>query len=429
MGLLTCIFPALIDTLTLLMLCSAISERRFKPVLHRIFVAAFMIAGPGVLYLFYGFNPWLKPFGLLSWYLAVAYLYKGSTLYKVVITILHFNISVVNETVLLTILLSVRGGTIDALVQSTAAMFFLSIISRLLLLLLCLFLSRLLRRRQNQIELPIWEWLVVLLVSCYTFFELYPASIALQSGPTLLLPIRVLVLLFMNVSLVFLLDKLAGWYKIETEHVRLQEQMRYNRQSLRNASEAYQAQRRLTHDFNNRLLATLQLLEQGQSEEALTYVSSMLQGVARAETAVSTNHFIADAVLNQKYMQARSQGIDMQFIINDLSGFPLSADELVTVLANLLDNALEACSFCPADIKRSIKVKLLLDRTAATISVLNTSLPVSVSDNDIKTSKANSGEHGFGLKNIKQILQKNDFDFVMHYEKGWFQFTAIKVLL
>lgn len=36
----------------------------------------------------------------------------------------------------------------------------------------------------------------------------------------------------------------------------------------------------------------------------------------------------------------------MQFIINDLSAFPLSTDELVTALSNLLDNALEACRHC-----------------------------------------------------------------------------------
>lgn len=429
MELLQCAIPAFVDTLTLLMLCSAITERRFKPVMHWTFVAALIILGTGVFHIFLNMNPWLKPLGSMSWYLAISYLYKGSTLYKIVVTILHYNISMVAETIFLSVLITVIDGGIDAIIDSAAAMMTVLVLSRVILLIMCSLLFQFLRRQKTQIELPKWEWMAVLLVSGFTSFEIFPACIILKDGPSIFLPIRIVLLLSLNIAVVFFVGKLAEWYRIETENFRMQEQMRYNRQSLQNASEAYQVQRRLTHDFDNRLLTIAQLLQQEQSAEALSYVSTILQGMAKADTAVSTNNFIVDAVLNQKYKQAQNQGTVMQFIINDLSGFPLSTDELVTALSNLLDNALEACRLYPAEEKRIIKVKLLLEPMLATISVLNTSRPVCLSGDDIATTKANRGEHGFGLKNIKQIFKKNDFDFAISWEEGWFQYTAIKVLV
>lgn len=42
----------------------------------------------------------------------------------------------------------------------------------------------------------------------------------------------------------------------------------------------------------------------------------------------------------------------------------------------------------------------------------------------IQTTKPNASLHGFGLSNIKLILNKYHADFVMDYTDGWFQFTG-----
>lgn len=420
------VVPVLIDTLTLLLLCSAISERRFQRGIHWILVVLFMITGTFMIEAFYELNPWIKLLCMLLWNFSFTFLFQGSALYKAVLTILHFNISIVFETISLTFFLFATGGTIDALIKNVYIMDYVILISRIMLMIVCFFLVKYLLKKQNHIELPTWEWLVVLLISCFTIIELFPACLILKDGPTIFLPIHVLIFLFFNIALVYLLDKLAKWYKVETENIKLHEQMRYNMQNLQNASEAYQAQRRLTHDFDNKILTIAQMLQCERHSEALAYVSTLIECDTRSDAMVSTNHSIVDAVLNQKYRQAQNQDVIMLFIINDLAKFPLTSDELVTVLSNLLDNALDACLFYPKQKKRIIKVKLLLESNFAMISVINTSLPVNICDNDVATSKVNNVEHGYGLKNVKSILYKNDFDLAMHYEDGWFQFTAIK---
>lgn len=422
------IISAIAKILSLVILYDVISERRFKPLVHWCAVIAIMLGSIGVLWYLYFNDPWLKFFGFFLLSFTPAYLYKGVWLYKTLIIILSYNISIVSETVIIAAAVTITGEAPEVIARRPDFAFFMVVAACIVLVVVCLILTKPFRRFRKQMELPIWEWLILLLVASFTLIESFPAVVALQRVPSIWVTLRVLMLLFINIALVFLLDKLSERYQVKNEKVALQEQIRYNYQSLQAASEAYQAQRQLTHDFDNHLLTTLQLLEQGQSEEALLYVSTLVQGVAKVDAVVSTNNFIADAVLNQKYMQAQEQGIEMQFIINDLSAFPLSTDKLAMVLANLLDNALEACQHCSIEEKKIIKIKLLLEPTLAMISVLNTSLPVSVSGDDIATTKENSEQHGFGLKNIKQILQKNDFDFAIRCENGWFQFTTMKVL-
>lgn len=425
----TFIIGSLVDTLTLLLLCGAIAERRFKPVLHWSIVTVFVLSGFAVLRYLYGINPWIKLCGMLLWFFSVTFLYKGSWLHRAILTILHFNISVVSETILLTAAVAVSGEAVETFAQSSGYMPFLIFTSRMTLIAACLLLEKPLKLRRRQIVLPIWEWLTLLLVAGFTVFESFPSSRALELGPTVILPIRVLLLLFMSTVLIFLPGQLAKLYQTENEKFALQEQMRYNRQSLQITAEAYEAQRRLTHDFDNCLLTLAQLLQHGQCDDAVSYLQTKLRDVVHTGTAVSTNNSIADAVLNQKYIQAQNHDVQMQFLINDLSGFPLSADELVMVLANLLDNALEACLRCSGQETRTIKVKLLLEPALATVSVKNSSLPIDVTAADLATEKVDSDGHGYGLKNVKQILTKNDFDYAVFCEAGWFQFTAMKVLI
>lgn len=50
----------------------------------------------------------------------------------------------------------------------------------------------------------------------------------------------------------------------------------------------------------------------------------------------------------------------MEFEVNDLSHFPLSNDECVVVLSNLLDNAIEACSVCAGE--KLIRIRMKKDK-------------------------------------------------------------------
>jgi sensor histidine kinase regulating citrate/malate metabolism len=102
--------------------------------------------------------------------------------------------------------------------------------------------------------------------------------------------------------------------------------------------------------------------------------------------------------------------------------------DCAVVLGNLLDNALEACAKLPCE-QRWIEVKIVrntdTDAKEATlfISVLNASLPVKIKDQSISTTKPNPSFHGYGLPNIKTVLNRYGADYVLAYRDSTFQFT------
>ena len=118
---------------------------------------------------------------------------------------------------------------------------------------------------------------------------------------------------------------------------------------------------------------------------------------------------------------AEARGIEVRFAVNDLSALPFDQADLTVLLANLLDNAIEACEKCPQP--RSIEVRALQEESFF-FSVRNTSLPVDIQDGHIPTTKPDPRLHGFGLPNVKAIVEKYHGTCAMQYADGWFQFAG-----
>lgn len=137
---------------------------------------------------------------------------------------------------------------------------------------------------------------------------------------------------------------------------------------------------------------------------------------------VNTHHAILDALFNTKAAEATRKKINIDFEVNDLSKLPFDASDMVVLLSNLLDNAIEACQQYEKEDK-TIHVTAITQQ-AFFISIRNTSKPVVILNDSIPTTKPEPQLHGFGLVNIHLILEKYHGEHTMFYENGWFQFTA-----
>lgn len=136
---------------------------------------------------------------------------------------------------------------------------------------------------------------------------------------------------------------------------------------------------------------------------------------------MNSHNTILDALFNTKAAEAIHLGIDVDFDVNDLSMLPLDSTDMIVLLSNLIDNAIEACESYHGH--KSIQISAILNCTFL-FSIRNTTNPVKIVNDNIKTTKQNPQIHGFGLANVKSILEKYHGDYVMLYENEWFQFTG-----
>lgn len=225
-----------------------------------------------------------------------------------------------------------------------------------------------------------------------------------------------------NIIVIFFIDYLQRSTREHETLVMIQEKEHIQEESLHALSVAYESQRKLTHDFRKHMSAISSLISKHQFKKAQEYVDQLIEHQTDRILLVNTHNTIIDAVLNQKGYLAKQYDIDMRFEVNDLSGIKMKSIDCTILLGNLLDNAIEACNKLEKK-EKWIQVSVIKNFDNLFISVLNPSVPVEIIDNDIPTTKENPSFHGFGLRNIKDILHKYTAEYIMTYDDGCFLFS------
>lgn len=224
-----------------------------------------------------------------------------------------------------------------------------------------------------------------------------------------------------NVAVLYFLERMEKAVENQERIFALEQQLHFQAKNMEAASQLYTAQRHKVHDFRAHLNTLQDLLQNQEYTAAVQYLSSVTKEQTERLFLVNSHHTILDALFNTKATEALRKGIDIGFELNDLSALPFDVSDMVVLFSNLLDNAIEACERVNGD--RVIRVSVVLKQSFL-FSVQNTALPVEIKNNTVQTTKPNTSIHGFGLSNIKLILNKYHADFVMDYTDGWFQFTG-----
>lgn len=204
----------------------------------------------------------------------------------------------------------------------------------------------------------------------------------------------------------------------------LQERTQNQMEMYQNMQKNYERQRRDLHDYKNQLTCIQGLLLEDRREEALHYVETLNGNLRKDADFVNTNHAVVNVVLNQKYQSALERNITMLLSVNDLSGLTMREEDLVTLLVNLLDNAVEACE--KLEENRVIRFKMVLEEGELILSVRNpVAVPVIIDGKRIVTTKKDGGKHGIGLLNVNGVIERSGGTSALRCEDGWFYFSAM----
>lgn len=211
----------------------------------------------------------------------------------------------------------------------------------------------------------------------------------------------------------------------EMQQLRLLHEQTQNQMNLyQSMKEQYEQQRRFFHDYKNQLNCIQGMIESGQTQEAMEYISGLNGSLHQGAMCVNTDHIVVNVMLNRKYQEACEKGIVMTMVSGDLSGITMSEEDIVTLLGNLLDNAIEACEKLTES--RVIQFKMVIEDAQLVLSIRNpVREPVRIKDNRIVTSKHNKAQHGIGLLNVDSVIRKNNGTSVLKCEDGWFSFAAM----
>jgi two-component system CitB family sensor kinase len=194
--------------------------------------------------------------------------------------------------------------------------------------------------------------------------------------------------------------------------------------SVRTISEALRAQ---THDFSNRLHTIATLIELGRSDEALRFVASerdLGQRLTDRVVQAIEEPVIAALVLG-KAAQARERAVEMHFETHLAPGTHwLEPVDVVTILGNLIDNAIDAASARALDDTDGgdggpdtpeeawVEVYLANGDDGSLVFQVSDSGP-GIADADLdhifdhgwSTKDATAGGRGYGLALVRQVVE------------------------
>lgn len=204
--------------------------------------------------------------------------------------------------------------------------------------------------------------------------------------------------------------------RLYREHLLLQEkgrlaeyQLTVQRRHGAEQAEYVKTTRGELHEYRNRLAVIRHYLDVGEQGRLREYLDKLLQAQSESPPAAYTEHQLVNAVLHTQLSRAEEAGIYTEL---DLAGISetLAIDDgdFVSLLMNLMDNAIEACLRVPDKDSRWIILNMCRKSNENCEDVLeiacsNTSLFEQFGQKGLSTVKSDKMAHGHGLDIMRRI--------------------------
>lgn len=184
--------------------------------------------------------------------------------------------------------------------------------------------------------------------------------------------------------------------------------------------------RQQMHDFKNHIRTIDGLLK--QDKHAKAYVAELLSTTYKKSTYCRSGNEVIDAIINCKQADSEIEHISFSCIIHLPESFHIAAIDICAILANQLDNAIEACTKIEEPDKRFIRVSIAAKESFVIFKVVNSAARNPFNDkHELITEKDNSDKiHGFGVKNIKETVSRYNGELLNSYDNG--QFTSMAMI-
>lgn len=210
---------------------------------------------------------------------------------------------------------------------------------------------------------------------------------------------------------------------------RLKEKRAYNR--LESKSDYYEKVeesqnqiRRLYHDMNNHLY-NIQMMSKS-SEDASEYILSLQNELKEARKARLSGNSLFDIIVDEKINICKNKGIEFDIDVDSKNTGFIKNIDMSSILANILDNAIEACDKMTSN-KKYIKLTSMWAEDMFVIICENSK------ENEVKkigdrfvTDKLNKSEHGIGIKSVEKSVKNYDGNMMIFCDDNLFK---VKIMI
>ena len=173
------------------------------------------------------------------------------------------------------------------------------------------------------------------------------------------------------------------------------------------------------HDVKHTFLYLQKCIDEKALADAKTCLTSHLEKTKNSEWKIWTGFIDIDCILNYEYEKMIEHGVEF---VQDIEIYkqPIRGEEIIIILGNLLDNALEAVIKCSSG-SRKIELYIKQVNDLFIIKIKNTFINAPVMNGkNFLSGKIDKIKHGWGLENVRQIVEENKGELQFTCENGMF---------
>lgn len=237
--------------------------------------------------------------------------------------------------------------------------------------------------------------------------------------------VTLLILLFLTYTLY---ENARDLFQYQSEKEMLELKNTYLYENYQNLEQYFSDIAHMKHDIHHHLAVMSSFTHSGDWEKLQTYLDALLPAYELEDTPVKTGNPIIDAVLGRTASRAKQMDCRLEINATPIPPIYLSDTDLVSLLMNLTENALECCEKEENPSHKwvilSIKSRMPYLYISAKNGMSGELLEV---NGGFVTSKENKAQHGRGLSIISNIAEK--YNGFLSLEQGEGSFTAEVLLM
>lgn len=278
-----------------------------------------------------------------------------------------------------------------------------------------------------------WYYLILIMLTLICWMEIIVYAISIQSYglmETEDYAFIIFALLGLGITIIILISLIL----LNTSRQHYKEQNMFKEQILEMQQVQYEKiiqndtnTKKFKHDLRSHINTMYIIAEENKYDKLSEYIIQLSEKINMvSRTGICTGNETVDAIINQLYDKAQNNNI----VINFEGSFPadsnISQIDLCTIFYNLILNAIEACEKIKGNENKNINIMIKVYAGSLNITIQN---PIDENaDIDIihiKTSKADQVNHGFGLRNIEDAINKYDGNIKCEKEKNMFTVSIV----
>jgi len=315
----------------------------------------------------------------------------------------------------------VFGGSVNSLMQNPYKLLIVILTSKLFTLIFIMYIKHFISRAHAYLGkgllltiTPLLSCFLILFMESFRIFS-YEEISPRESLFATLSTVFIIVSVF---CIIILIEKYLQTKEIEhTTNLDIH-QINNSYHFLSRKTESQEQVMELYHDLKNHLL----ILQSKHGESG--YINGLMHKIHDYELFTDTGNAILNTVLYEKNKQSQMHHIEFYSRINMNQILTVKDYDICSIFGNALDNAIEACLEIEREEDRKISVCADRVHNFFIIKVENSKKDESLlSDDVMKSSKADQSLHGHGLKSINRAVHKYNGEVGIKYSRTSFTLT------